>query len=95
MLKLVDQSLIRAVLTTWPSRLKLLQWQRYGWSVFTDKAVHENEADVLLRRLGMAIRCVSCLTLRSSETLECLDGNGYVEDFGIQRLYCEAMLVGI
>jgi putative acyl-CoA dehydrogenase len=64
----------------------------------TDKAVRGDERETLLRRIGLAASkywVCKRATPHAAEAMECLGGNGYVEDFGMARLYREAPLMGI
>lgn len=64
----------------------------------TDNAVRGNETEALLRRIGLAAAkywVCKRSTAHAAEALECLGGNGYVEDSGMPRLYREAPLMGI
>ena len=64
----------------------------------TDKAVRGDQTEALLRRIGLAAAkywVCKRATPYAAEALECLGGNGYVEDSGMPRLYREAPLMGI
>jgi len=64
----------------------------------TDAAVRGDERETLLRRIGLpAAKYWVCkrATPHAAEAMECLGGNGYVEDHGMARLYREAPLMGI
>ena len=64
----------------------------------TDKAVRGDERESLLRRIGLAAAkywVCKRATGHAAETMECLGGNGYVEESGMPRLYREAPLMGI
>ena len=64
----------------------------------TDGVVRGDERETLLRRIGLAASkywvCKRAVA-HAAEALECLGGNGYVEDSGMPRLYREAPLMGI
>jgi enoyl-CoA hydratase len=57
-----------------------------------------DQKEALLRRIGLAASkywVCKRATPHAAEALECLGGNGYVEDLGMPRLYREAPLMGI
>jgi putative acyl-CoA dehydrogenase len=64
----------------------------------TDSAVRGDERETLLRRIGLAASkywVCKRATPHAAEAMECLGGNGYVEESGMPRLYREAPLMGI
>ena len=64
----------------------------------TDNAVRGDERETLLRRIGLAASkywVCKRATPHAAEAMECLGGNGYVEESGMPRLYREAPLMGI
>ena len=64
----------------------------------TDNAIRGDQTEALLRRIGLAASkywVCKRATPHAAEALECLGGNGYVEDSGMPRLYREAPLMGI
>jgi putative acyl-CoA dehydrogenase len=64
----------------------------------TDRAVRGDERESLFRRIGLAASkywVCKRATGHAAETMECLGGNGYVEESGMPRLYREAPLMGI
>ncbi|MGH3557239.1 MAG: acyl-CoA dehydrogenase family protein, partial [Mycobacterium sp.] len=64
----------------------------------TDSALRGVETETLLRRIGLAASkywVCKRATPHAAEALECLGGNGYIEDFDMPRLYREAPLMGI
>jgi putative acyl-CoA dehydrogenase len=64
----------------------------------TDAAVRGDERETMLRRIGLAAgKYWVCkrATPHAGEAMECLGGNGYVEESGMPRLYREAPLMGI
>jgi putative acyl-CoA dehydrogenase len=63
-----------------------------------DRAAAGDAAEAALRRLGLAVTkywVCKRWSAHAAEALECLGGNGYVEDSGMPRLYREAPLVSI
>jgi putative acyl-CoA dehydrogenase len=64
----------------------------------TDHAVRGDRRETLLRRIGLAAAkywVCKRATPHAAEAMECLGGNGYVEESGMPRLYREAPLMGI
>jgi putative acyl-CoA dehydrogenase len=63
-----------------------------------DRSVRGDEREAAVRRVGLAVTkywlCKRWST-HAAESLECLGGNGYVEESGLPRLYREAPLVSI
>jgi putative acyl-CoA dehydrogenase len=63
-----------------------------------DRAVRGDAYEAAFRRFGLAIiKYYLCKqwAAHSAESLECLGGNGYIEESGLPRLYREAPLVSI
>jgi putative acyl-CoA dehydrogenase len=63
-----------------------------------DRAARGDEAEKAFRRVALSVtKYWLCKRLASHtvEALECLGGNGYIEDSGMPRLYREAPLVSI
>jgi putative acyl-CoA dehydrogenase len=63
-----------------------------------DRAIRGDTAEAAFRRFGLAaIKYYLCKqwSSHSAEALECLGGNGYIEESGMPRLYREAPLVSI
>jgi len=64
----------------------------------TDRAVRGAESEVAFRRLALAATkywVCKRASGHAAEALECLGGNGYIEDSGMPRLYREAPLASI
>ena len=63
-----------------------------------DRAVRGDAAEAAFRRVGLSVTkywlCKRWST-HAAEALECLGGNGYIEDSGMPRAYREAPLVSI
>ncbi|KQZ68837.1 acyl-CoA dehydrogenase family protein [Nocardioides sp. Root151] len=95
--RLIEQPLMRNVLAdlTLESEAAVTALMRLGRA--TDRAeTSESEANV--RRLGLAvIKYWVCKRAQAvvGEALECLGGNGYIENSGMPRLYREAPLQSI
>jgi putative acyl-CoA dehydrogenase len=63
-----------------------------------DRAVGDDAQEAAFRRFGLAVtkyHLCKQWSAHTVEALECLGGNGYIEDFGLSRLYREAPLVSI
>ncbi|MDT4909298.1 MAG: putative acyl-CoA dehydrogenase, partial [Pseudonocardiales bacterium] len=63
-----------------------------------DRAVRGDAAEIAFRRVGLAVTkywLCKRFSSHAAESLECLGGNGYIEDSGMPRLYREAPLVSI
>ncbi len=63
-----------------------------------DRAARGDTAEAAFRRIALAVTkywLCKRWSAHSAEALECLGGNGYVEDSGLPRLYREAPLVSI
>jgi putative acyl-CoA dehydrogenase len=63
-----------------------------------DRAARGDAAEATFRRLGLAVTkywLCKRWSAHAAEALECLGGNGYVEESGLPRLYREAPLVSI
>jgi putative acyl-CoA dehydrogenase len=63
-----------------------------------DRSVRGDAHEAAVRRVGLAVTkywLCKRLSTHVAEALECLGGNGYVEDSGMPRLYREAPLVSI
>jgi putative acyl-CoA dehydrogenase len=63
-----------------------------------DRAAHGDAGEAAFLRIGLAVTkywLCKRWSAHSAEALECLGGNGYVEDSGLPRLYREAPLVSI
>ncbi len=63
-----------------------------------DRAVRGDEGERAFRRVALSVtKYFLCKRLASHtvEALECLGGNGYIEDSGMPRLYREAPLISI
>ena len=63
-----------------------------------DRATRGDEAEKAFRRVALSVtKYYLCKRLapHTAEAMECLGGNGYVEDSGLPRLYREAPLISI
>ena len=63
-----------------------------------DRATRGDAAEAAFRRVGLSVTkywLCKRFSTHAAESLECLGGNGYIEDSGMPRLYREAPLVSI
>ena len=95
---LIDQPLMRNVLADLAVEAEAATIVAMRMAGATDGVVRGDEREALLRRIGLAAGkywvCKRAVP-HAAEALECLGGNGYVEDSGMPRLYREAPLMGI
>src|SRR6201997_1037476 len=95
---LIDQPLMRNVLADLAVEAEAATMVAMRMAGATDKAVRGDATEALLRRIGLAASkywVCKRSTPHAAEALECLGGNGYVEESGMPRLYREAPLMGI
>jgi putative acyl-CoA dehydrogenase len=95
---LIDQPLMRNVIADLAVEAEAATVLAMRMAGATDSAVRGDERETLLRRIGLAAgKYWVCkrATPHAAEAMECLGGNGYVEESGMPRLYREAPLMGI
>ncbi len=95
---LIDQPLMRNVLADLAIEAEAATMLAMRMAGATDAAVRGDDRESLLRRIGLAAAkywICKRATPHAAEAMECLGGNGYVEDSGMPRLYREAPLMGI
>ncbi|MDR3032382.1 MAG: acyl-CoA dehydrogenase family protein, partial [Kitasatospora sp.] len=95
---LVDQPLMRNVLADLIVESEAATAVAMRLAEATDRALAGDEQEARLRRLGLAVAKYWVCKRgpgHAAEALECLGGNGYVEESGMPRLYREAPLVSI
>ncbi|OBI45842.1 DNA alkylation response protein [Mycobacterium kyorinense] len=95
---LIDQPLMRNVLADLAVEAEAATMVAMRMAGATDNAARGDETETLLRRIGLAATkywVCKRATPHAAEAMECLGGNGYIEDFGMPRLYREAPLMGI
>ena len=95
---LIDQPLMRNVLADLAVEAEAATILAMRMAGATDAAVRGDERETLLRRIGLAASkywVCKRATPHAAEAMECLGGNGYVEESGMPRLYREAPLMGI
>ena len=96
--RLIGQPLMRNVLADLAIEAEAATTVAMRMAGASDRAVHGDNREDLLRRIGVAAaKYWLCKRVTSfvAEALECLGGNGYIEDSGMPRLYREAPLGGI
>ena len=92
---LVDQPLMRAVLADLAVESEAALALSLRLAAAQDRAVAGDEREAALLRIGVAAgKFWVCkrTPMHVAEALECLGGNGYVEESGLPRLYREAPL---
>lgn len=95
---LVDQPLMRNVLADLVVESEAATTVALRLAAATDRSLAGDEQETLVRRLGLAVsKYWVCKRgpAHAAEALECLGGNGYVEESGMPRLYREAPLVSV
>ncbi|OBK85715.1 acyl-CoA dehydrogenase family protein [Mycolicibacter sinensis] len=95
---LIDQPLMRNVLADLAVEAEAATMVTMRMAGATDKAVQGDDREGLLRRIGLAATkywVCKRATPHAAEAMECLGGNGYIEDTLMPRLYREAPLMGI
>jgi putative acyl-CoA dehydrogenase len=95
---LMDKPLMRHVLADLAIESEAATALMVRLAAATDASVAGDEREAAFRRLGLAVgKYWICKRgpAASAEALECLGGNGYVEDFPMARIYREAPLNSI
>ncbi|MEU8828747.1 acyl-CoA dehydrogenase family protein [Streptomyces sp. NPDC048636] len=96
--ELIDQPLMRHVLADLAVESEAATTLAMRLAAALDRAEAGDASEAALRRLGLAVSkywvCKRGAS-HAAEALECLGGNGYVEDSGMPRLYREAPLLSI
>lgn len=95
---LIDQPLMRNVIADLAVEAEASTTVALWLASLTDAALRGDERATLLRRLGLAVsKYYVCkrAPAHAAETLECLGGNGFIEESGMPRLYREAPLGSI
>jgi putative acyl-CoA dehydrogenase len=96
--KLADQPLMASVLADLAIESEATTTVALRLAGATDRAVRGDEREAAFRRLALAVtKYWACkqVPAHAAEALECLGGNGYVEESGMPRLYREAPLGSI
>ena len=95
---LVDQPLMASVLADLAIESEAATTVALRLAGATDRAARGDEGEAAFRRLALAAtkyHVCKQAPAHAAEALECLGGNGYVEDSGMPRLYREAPLQSI
>ncbi|RYJ05253.1 MAG: DNA alkylation response protein, partial [Actinomycetales bacterium] len=95
---LADQPLMRNVLADLAVEAEASTTVALWLAALTDRAVAGDEQAADLRRISLAVsKYYVCKRgpIHAAEALECLGGNGYVEDSRMPRLYREAPLMSV
>ena len=96
--KLADQPLMAAVLADLAIESEATTMAAFRLAGATDRAARGDGQEAAFRRLALAVtKYWACkrAPAHAAEALECLGGNGYVEESGMPRLYREAPLASI
>lgn len=95
---LVDQPLMQNVLADLAVESEAATTVGLWLADLTDRAMSGDDAAIALRRIALAVTKYHVCkrgAIHAAETLECLGGNGYVEESGMPRIYREAPLLSI
>ncbi|MEU8308323.1 acyl-CoA dehydrogenase family protein [Actinomadura sp. NPDC048955] len=95
---LIDQPLMRNVLADLAIESEAATTTMLRLAGATDRSVRGNESETAFKRLGLAVSkywICKRWPAHAAEALECLGGNGYVEESGMPRLFRESPLNSI
>ncbi|GAB11663.1 putative acyl-CoA dehydrogenase [Gordonia araii NBRC 100433] len=95
--RLVDQPLMANVLADLHTEAEAATLTALWLADLTDRALHDEQA-AQLRRISLAVsKYFICkrAPMHAAEALECLGGNGYVEDSRMPKLFRESPLMSI
>lgn len=95
---LIDQPLMRNVLADLAVEAEGATTAGLWLAGLTDRSVAGDEDASLLRRIALAVTKYHVCKrgpIHAAEALECLGGNGYIEDSRMPRLYREAPLLSV
>ncbi|HKT82682.1 MAG TPA: acyl-CoA dehydrogenase family protein [Solirubrobacterales bacterium] len=95
---LIDQPLMRNVLADLAVESEAATTAMVRLAGANDRAIHGDSGEGALRRLALAAtKYYVCKRgpVLANEALECLGGNGYIEDFDLARIYRELPLLSI
>ena len=96
--KLAEQPLMASVLADLAIESEATTMAAFRLAGATDRAAGGDEQEAAFRRLALAATkywVCKRAPAHAAEALECLGGNGYVEESGMPRLYREAPLASI
>jgi putative acyl-CoA dehydrogenase len=96
--RLIDQPLMANVLADLAIESEAATTVAMRLAAAADRAAHGDQYETAFRRLALAATKYHVCKLapaHAAEALECLGGNGYVEESGMPRLYREAPLQSI
>ncbi|MFI9104005.1 acyl-CoA dehydrogenase family protein [Streptomyces fildesensis] len=95
---LIDQPLMRNVLSDLAVESEAATTVAFRLAGATDRAARGDASEESFRRLALAVtKYWVCKRgpVHAAEALECLGGNGYIEESGMPRLYREAPLLSV
>ncbi|MEO6605313.1 MAG: acyl-CoA dehydrogenase family protein [Aeromicrobium sp.] len=95
---LIDQPLMRNVLADLAVETEASTAAMLRLAGANDRAIRGDEGEAALRRIALAVsKYYICkrAPMAVGEALECLGGNGYIEDFDLARMYREMPLLSI
>jgi putative acyl-CoA dehydrogenase len=96
--RLVDQPAMRNVLADLQVESEAATTAMFRLAGANDRAIRGDEGEAALRRIALAVtKYYVCkrAPIAVGEALECLGGNGYIEDFDVARIYREMPLLSI
>jgi putative acyl-CoA dehydrogenase len=96
--RLVDQPLMANVLSDLAVESEAATYAAMRLAGATDRVARGDDREAMVRRVALAVSkywVCKRSPAHAAEALECLGGNGYVEDSGMPRLYREAPLMSI
>jgi putative acyl-CoA dehydrogenase len=95
---LVDQPLMANVLADLAVESEAATYAAMRLAGMTDRVARGDEHEALVRRVALAVSkywVCKRAPAHAAEALECVGGNGYVEDSGMPRLFRESPLMSI
>ncbi|MGN6781532.1 MAG: acyl-CoA dehydrogenase family protein [Marmoricola sp.] len=95
---LIDQPAMRNVLADLQVESEAATTAMFRLAGANDRAIRGDEGEAALRRIALAVtKYYVCkrAPMVAGEALECLGGNGYIEDFDAARVYRELPLLSI
>jgi len=95
---LIDQPAMRNVLADLQIESEAATAAMFRLAGANDRAIRGDEQEAALRRIGLAVtkyHVCKRAPMVAGEALECLGGNGYIEDFDLARIYRELPLLSI